>query len=261
MSRTFVAIGTRVWIPLGALLLAGIAAAEGPPPKPLLSTGVRPKIFGTNDYSVTVVSGLAFSHPLSTLVVHEYRLSPSLGRYCDTCTGGAQLYEYYAPLNVPEGVVIDFIGFNTTTDTDGALRVELLERSYNGALVALTGYFVPAHGWETDWAGPLDIRIPANVDREFVLRVQQFGHPTPQFFAYVEVWWRRTVSDAPPAATFADVPTGHPFFQFVEALYDSGITAGCGGANYCPDNPVTRGQMAVFFAKALGLHWRNCCPN
>jgi S-layer homology domain len=260
MSRTFAGIGTRLWISLGAALLAAIATAEGPLSKPLVKTGVRPKIFGTNDYSVTVVSGLAFSQPLSTFA-HEYRVSPSLGRYCDTCTGGAQLYEYYAPLNIPEGVVIDFIGFNTTTDTDGALRVELLKRNNVGVLEELTGFFVPAHGWETDWAGPLDIPVPANVDQEFALRVEQFGHPNPQFFAYVEVWWRRTVSPAPLAATFNDVPTGHPFFQFVEALYDSGITAGCGGGNYCPDNPVTRGQMAVFFAKALGLHWRNCCPN
>jgi hypothetical protein len=26
---------------------------------------------------------------------------------------------------------------------------------------------------------------------------------------------------------------------------------------YCPDQPVTRGQMAVFLAKALGLHFPN----
>ena len=29
-----------------------------------------------------------------------------------------------------------------------------------------------------------------------------------------------------------------------------GITGGCGGGNYCPDNPVTRAQMAVFLLKA-----------
>jgi S-layer homology domain len=63
------------------------------------------------------------------------------------------------------------------------------------------------------------------------------------------------VSPAPGAATFGDVPTGHPFFQFVEALAASGITAGCGNGNFCPDAPLTRGQMAVFLSKALGLHW------
>jgi hypothetical protein len=51
------------------------------------------------------------------------------------------------------------------------------------------------------------------------------------------------------------VPTGHNFFQFIEALAASGITGGCGNGNYCPDNAVTRGQMAVFLAKALGLQF------
>ena len=64
------------------------------------------------------------------------------------------------------------------------------------------------------------------------------------------------VSPAPGTADFDDVPTNHPFFQFVEALYTSGITAGCGNGNFCPDAPLTRGQMAVFLAKALGLQWQ-----
>jgi hypothetical protein len=74
-------------------------------------------------------------------------------------------------------------------------------------------------------------------------------------FQAVRVFYELQVSPAPVAATFGDVPTSHPFFQFVEALVASGITAGCGGGNYCPDNPVTRGQMAVFISKALGLHF------
>jgi len=71
----------------------------------------------------------------------------------------------------------------------------------------------------------------------------------------VRILWRRRVSDAPAALTFNDVPTGHPFFQFIEALYASGITAGCGSGNFCPDAPLTRGQMAAFLSKALGLYW------
>jgi hypothetical protein len=56
-------------------------------------------------------------------------------------------------------------------------------------------------------------------------------------------------------ATFGDVPTNHQFFRFIEALVSSGITSGCGGGNYCPNDPVTRGQMAVFLSTALGLHF------
>jgi S-layer homology domain len=75
--------------------------------------------------------------------------------------------------------------------------------------------------------------------------------------AKARVQWRRQVSPAPVLATFLDVPTGHPFFRFVEALASAGITGGCGGGNYCPDTPVTRGQMAVFLSIALGLHFPN----
>ena len=75
--------------------------------------------------------------------------------------------------------------------------------------------------------------------------------------AAVRLGWRRQVSPAPGTATFSDVPVGHSFHQFVEALAASGITGGCGGGNYCPDTALTRGQMAVFLAVALGLHWPN----
>ena len=74
-------------------------------------------------------------------------------------------------------------------------------------------------------------------------------------FNNVSIRYHRVVSPAPGAATFLDVPTNSGQFQFVEALVAAGITAGCGGGNYCPGNPVTRGQMAVFIAKALGLHF------
>ncbi len=74
--------------------------------------------------------------------------------------------------------------------------------------------------------------------------------------AGMTVGYQLQVSPAPGTATFGDVPTNNPFFQYVEALAASGITGGCGGGNYCPNNPVTRGQMAVFLAKALGLQFQ-----
>ena len=61
-----------------------------------------------------------------------------------------------------------------------------------------------------------------------------------------------TVSDY--VATFQDVPLTHPFWQYVEKFYAAGITSGCSSTPmmFCPDQPVTRGQMAVFLEKALG---------
>jgi len=80
--------------------------------------------------------------------------------------------------------------------------------------------------------------------------------PTPAFGG-VRITWHRQVRPSPATATFGDVPTDHLFFEFIEALAASGITGGCGNGDYCPDAPLTRGQMAVFLSKALGLHWTN----
>ena len=58
----------------------------------------------------------------------------------------------------------------------------------------------------------------------------------------------------PAAPTFADVPSDHPFFAWIEALAGAEITGGCdvNPRRYCPDHPVTRGQLAVFLVR--GLH-------
>jgi uncharacterized repeat protein (TIGR03803 family) len=56
---------------------------------------------------------------------------------------------------------------------------------------------------------------------------------------------------APPACVgvFADVACPSLFADWIEQLSAEGITAGCGGGNYCPSKPVTRAQMAVFLLK------------
>lgn len=55
------------------------------------------------------------------------------------------------------------------------------------------------------------------------------------------------------AVTFNDVPSTHPFFNFINSISQHGITAGCGGGNYCPDSSVTREQMAIFIERGLGV--------
>jgi hypothetical protein len=49
---------------------------------------------------------------------------------------------------------------------------------------------------------------------------------------------------------FGDVPGSHWAAGWIEELVAEGITAGCGGGNYCPEAPVTRAQMAVFLIRA-----------
>ncbi len=62
-------------------------------------------------------------------------------------------------------------------------------------------------------------------------------------------------SYSPPACTgvFGDVTCPSLFANWIERLAAEGITGGCGGGNYCPANPNTRGQMAVFLTKTFNL--------
>ena len=59
---------------------------------------------------------------------------------------------------------------------------------------------------------------------------------------------------APPPATgtvFGDVHAGDFAADWIEELAALGITAGCTATDYCPNDPVTREQMAVFLLKTL----------
>ncbi len=54
----------------------------------------------------------------------------------------------------------------------------------------------------------------------------------------------------PCVGVFPDVPCPSTFADWIEALFNEGITGGCGSGNYCPQDPVRRDQMAVFLLKA-----------
>ena len=109
--------------------------------------------------------------------------------------------------------------------------------------------------------GRMDVDEDGTLDDAayYVLATLPNGYSELEFLSFggVQIVWRRAVSPPASAPTFGDVPTSHPFYPFIEALAASGISGGCGEGTYCPDAPLKRGQMAVFLAKALGLHWPN----
>lgn len=57
------------------------------------------------------------------------------------------------------------------------------------------------------------------------------------------------VFTAPVGQIFGDVPPGHVFYEWIQEMGQLGITDGCGGGDYCPNNHVSRGQMAVFIIR------------
>ena len=69
------------------------------------------------------------------------------------------------------------------------------------------------------------------------------------------------IAFADPTYVFSDVQPSHPFsgeanvwyYTDVLKLYNNGVTGGCSTSplKYCPDDPVTRAQMAVFLEKGM----------
>jgi hypothetical protein len=183
---------------------------------------------------------------------------------------------WIAPLGVPVGAFVEEILLlveDEDADFDISGYLVFSAQAVDGEGECDTGFLEGA--WSADSAG-IDGRgiVSMQDDPPYLIRGRAVYPPgqcvsenyllysvavdlssTDHALAGAVVRWRRSVSPAPDSATFGDVPTDHPFFQFVEALAASGITAGCGTGIYCPDDPLTRGQMAVFLAKALGLHW------
>ena len=56
-----------------------------------------------------------------------------------------------------------------------------------------------------------------------------------------------------PAADHFTDDSGSVHESNINRLAEAGISLGCGAANYCPEDPVTRGQMASFLARAFNL--------
>ena len=74
----------------------------------------------------------------------------------------------------------------------------------------------------------------------------------------VDVEAQNTLSAA--ATTFEDVSLDYWAYSYIERLYNSGITKGCSESPplYCPEDSVTRAQMAVFLER--GIHGRDYQP-
>lgn len=216
----------------------------------------RPKTYGTADQAILTLGPCDASHQSLNLPFETdscTRLVPPYG------TGGSAYAGF--PVHLPEGALIDAISIHyhdSIAGFDPGLGFYRISGENGEPLV--DGVFPSFDQGENEVTFALD--TPHEVHNEknvYVINVGISRVDNVHFDAVysVSVRYRLQVSPAPAVASFSDVPTNHTFFQFVEALAASGITAGCGGGKFCPNQPLTRGQMAVFLSKALGLHWPN----
>ncbi|MFY9551393.1 MAG: S-layer homology domain-containing protein [Thermoanaerobaculia bacterium] len=242
---------------------AGAAAAERSSVKsPVATTRQAPDEFGTQDYTVTTIGAGSFtpaSNDNSSYPPYLTNIQPS-GIYRENKSGTDA--HYYATVSVPAGAVIDFVGLRGYAGNGGIIGLQLKLVDRFGAITPVVTLQQPDfYGGTLYNDSPLGFQLIQNAHNLLALDVELNNNDfyAGGGFVWAEIWWKRAVSPPPAVASFIDVPTSNPFFQYIEALAASGITAGCNRTppQFCPDQPLTRRQMAVFLAKGFGLHWPN----
>jgi len=223
------------------------------------------KVFAATDFTAT---DNANGQPV------QYRVSPTTFRVTNNTT--ANFYKGISD-SLPAGSLIERV-FVYGCDNSNAARLEVELVRYEGAAHVIatqvgttnTGNAaVPGCGrFEIDLTGmagggetlrhadPTD----ATKARWYGVRVRMLGNVNDYdqiTFRGVEVVYRPQVDMAPISASFLDVPSGHPFFQHIEALKATQVTSGCGAGKFCPDAFLTRGEAAVWLALTTGLWSKN----
>jgi hypothetical protein len=247
-----------------SLAFATAIAHAAPQPQPIRPAGTNPNPvrkdpklrapdYGIIGLSYISVSGAAFV-PWDSNTVYATTGNGYSQQLLRTATGN--FVRFAAPIQLPSGAIVKYLELDycDTTGGSGFVQGALVEMTYLGNESDYVG-FLASNGdgctLETTDTGDL---VVDNFFKHYYLLATVSDNPGDLTgLAGMIVGYQLQVSPPPVNATFNDVPTSHPFFQYIEALFDAGITAGCGSNNYCPDNPVTRGQMAVYLAKALGL--------
>lgn len=86
------------------------------------------------------------------------------------------------------------------------------------------------------------------VDRVRLGAVAGLDAGTLQTF-FLDTFESRRANYIGPVQPFFNDTTGHFAFEFIDALFAAAVTTGCGGGSYCPNDPVTRAQMAIFLLR------------
>ena len=242
-----------VWATLGFILAASLSASPDPQ-GPFPRSGGRPD-FGTSGTSFYTMGAAEFL-PKDSISTYATTVSPSQ-RYA-TSSGAV----FQTTPHIPGGALLTYLEFDyCDTDPNDSLSLDLSDCDYLGVCTypPMASITTPLNQSACGVYTYLDLTslnyTMNNNSRRLLLEAYTGSGGLDKGFYGAIIGYKLQVSQPPPNPTFNDVPVADFGYQYVEALAASGITGGCGNNNFCPDSPVTRRQMAIFIAKALGLSW------
>jgi len=240
------------------LPVVAVAQNENPAAGALVNNAPPPRTYGTSSLTYLTLAQWNFV-PIDSTVTFAYNITP-YGIY-RTNASGSNWFD--VGVNLPEGARVEVVELNVCDSSNtGFFASHLTGTATNGSIISLlsssnvtTPAETPGCVLRTITPTPFTIN---NAAYAYSLDVFTNIPGNGLVLIAARIGYKLQVSPAPGTATFADVSNAHPFYQYIEALAAAGITGGCTAPpnpNYCPNDPITRGQMAVFLSRALGLHW------
>jgi len=224
----------------------------------VVRNGPGPATYGTTANTWYTMSAWD-AHPIDSSFTYTYTFMPSGAEGIAQSNSSGSPW-VHLPVHLPNGSLVNSLELERC-DTNASVLMDswFVENQKGGNAVYHTAVISAANEGCVVSSVVFSPAIQVDNDANSYFVEINMGGVTDQSIILfsVRVGYTLQVSPAPATATFADVPTTHPQFRFVEALAAAGITAGCSATDYCPDAPLTRGQMAVYLSVALGLHWPN----
>ncbi len=220
-------------------------------------TTIHDEAYGvaTTDHLTLNATDFRPSHPSS-------QYSIDLGNLQLINTAGANFF--MAPVRLPSGARITGVEFAGCNFVVGDTIVVGLARALDpaGATESMALVTVDNQPNCDFWSSDVITNPTVNNYQYSYWVVVQFGqnllfppHSGNLRLRAVRIWWERQVTGLDATANFTDVPLENPYRRWVEAASAAGILAPCASGRFCPDNPVTRAQLALALSKALGLKY------
>ncbi|MDH3694813.1 MAG: S-layer homology domain-containing protein [Gammaproteobacteria bacterium] len=243
------------------LFLCGVYIACSQAPANIAFADTSAKNFGpSGSYTDITEHGIVEDNDL----VFDWSEINNTGEFCGT-TGSTQIA--FAPVHLDSGVLLTRVDvYGDDNDPVLNLQTTLFERCHSGPKVGSTATIADVKSSGSPGMFSEGVDVSATIDTKncgYYLRADATADHTGTCpfddadlnttVRTIRFTWQRQIAPGPSMPSFFDVPNSHTFYDSIEALASSGITGGCGGSNFCPDDVVTRGQFAAFFSRALGL--------
>ncbi len=255
----------RILALVGLVFGASLAAAQDAESRAVERRTDGPRSIAAESYGITNTDYMTVTAAEFRPIHPSYLYLIDFSNLMMTNTGGGNIF--IAPVSMPSGALViglELAGCDLFTGDNMQVALGRVEEP-NGLFENMAEVFTdgtassPGDGCNF-W---LDASVVTPTIDNFTYSyyvLVAFGILTPPYtpdlkLRAVRLYWKRQVQPSDGTPAFGDVPIGNAYRQYVEAAAALGILSPCAPGFFCPDNPVTRAQLALALAKALGLDY------